>query len=303
MKRTSFRLKAALATLTAVSLTSLPCVAGEPITSAVSVSPSPTKLSGAEWRSFSLAGSRILKHTDQALTALADKKDDEATANIVQGLKLVEIIDAALPASTVTTDIKSGKLAYTDAEAVKPVFVPIYREYDSIDVLSPVIEQMQSKGKASTSVPDVAYAGYDYTGIKLDLRLAKRDLESAQDLITKKDTKAATAALQDILATGVIFEFSSVDQPLVRAMDNLRLADSEIKANHPGEAKAALGGASDALKNYEKLTDDTRSKEVATLGKEIDAAAKEIAQEKPETFTPKAEGWWARCRNWFGNHV
>jgi hypothetical protein len=280
------------------ALMTLPIMADDVISSSVNVTPPPTKLNSDEWRSMSLAGNRVLKHTNEALTALADKKNDEALTNISQGLLLVQIIDAALPASTVTTDIKSGTLSYTDNDPLKPAFVPIYREYDTVDVLSPVVEQKQAKAAQSAAVPDVTYAGFDYSGVKLDLRLANRDLQSAQDLIKQGDTKAATAALQDILATGVIFQFSSVDEPLVRAMDNLRLAESELKADHPDEAKNALAGASDALKTYEKMTGDTRSKEVKQLYQELDEETKNVAQEKPETFSPKVSGWWGRIHNW-----
>ncbi len=41
------------------------------------------------------------KRSTDALTAIADKKDDAAVANIEQGLKLVEIINESLPESTV----------------------------------------------------------------------------------------------------------------------------------------------------------------------------------------------------------
>ena len=281
-------------------LMALPSLADDVISSSVNVTPPPTKLNSDEWRAMSLAGNRILKHTNQALVALADKKNDEAVTNIDQGLKLVQIIDAVLPASTVTTEIKSGDLSYADSDPVKPMFVPIYREYDTVDVLSSVTAQKQAKPRAiqAAAVPDVIYAGFDYTGVKLDLRLAKRDLQSAEDLIKQGDTKGATAALQDILTTGVIFQFSSMDEPLVRAMDNLRLAEAELKANHPDVAKNALAGASDALKNYEKMTGDTRSAEVKQLYSEIDEETKSIAQEKPETFSPKVSDWWGRVLNW-----
>jgi hypothetical protein len=303
MKSASFRLKMAAITLTA--LTAMPCLANAAISSSVDVTPPPTKLTAEEWRSLSLSASRILKHTDQALTALADKNNEGALTNIGQGLKLVEIINSVLPASKVTTNIKNGALEYKDADDVKPGFVPIYREYDSIDVLSPVTEvkQFYASTRQPGTVPDVAYAALDYTSVKLDVRLAKRDLESAQELVKKDDVKAATAALRGILTTGVVFEFSSTDQPLVRAMDNLRLADTEFMANHPDQAKFALAGASDALKNYEKLTGDSRSKEAAGLRKEIDEVANDLAKEKSETFTTKVGGWWGRCRNWISDHT
>ena len=204
MKSASFRLKMAAITLTA--LTAMPCLAIAAISSSVNVTPPPTKLTAEEWRSLSLSGSRILKHTDQALTALADKNNEGALTNIGQGLKLVEIINSVLPASKVTTNIKNGTLEYKDADDVKPGFVPIYREYDSIDVLSPVTElkQFNAGTRQPGTVPDVAYAALDCTSVKLDIRLAKRDLESAEELVKKDDVKAATAALRGILTTGVI---------------------------------------------------------------------------------------------------
>jgi hypothetical protein len=292
------------AVISLTGLMSLSALANDAISSSVNVSPPPKKLSGDEWRALSVASSRILKHTDQAMTALADKKNDEALTNIGQGLKLVQIIDAALPASTVTTEIKSGGLSYQDNDHVKLTFVPIYREYDTVDIVSLVTAQKQAKGSTTastkvTAVPEVTYAGFDYTGVKLDLRVAKRDLQASEELIKQGDTKAATAALQDILATGVIFEFSAVDQPLARAMDNLRLAESEFKANHPDQAKVALAGASDALKKYEQLTGDSRSKEVAKVNKEIDEVTKNLAQQKPETFSQRISDWWNRCLSWF----
>jgi hypothetical protein len=277
-----------------------PLIGADIISSSTEVSPAPAPLTGDERRSISLAGNRILKHTSAALAALADKKSDEAESNIGQGLKLVQIVNSAMPASTVTTEIKSGSLSYTDSDPVRSTFVPIYREYDTVDVLSAVSAQKQSKGGGvgPGGVPDVAYAGFDYTGVKLDLRLAKQDLAAAEELIKKGDTKGATAALQEILGTGVVFQFSSMDEPLVRAMDNLRLAESELKASHPSEAKFALTGASDALRNYETMTGDGRSKDVAALRKEIDEDSKELSKETPETFTPKVAGWWERCRNY-----
>jgi hypothetical protein len=290
----------AFAIATTVAGLTLQAMAADAISSTVKVSPPAKQLTSDEWRTMSLAGNRILKQTGDALTAIADKKDDAAVANIEQGLKLVEIINEALPESTVETEIKGDKLSYSESESVKPTFVPIYREYDTIDVLSAVSAQKEAKGKAASSagVPDVTYAGFDYTGVQLDLAMAKRDLQSAEDLVKKGDTKGATTALQEILSTGVSFQFSSMDEPLVRAMDNLRLAEAEITAKDPGQAKIALAGASDALKNYEKMTGDTRSKDVKQLYTELDDEQKSIDTEKPETMTPKVSGWWGRVHNW-----
>ncbi|MEO8429411.1 MAG: YfdX family protein [Verrucomicrobiota bacterium] len=290
--------------------------AADMITSKVDVTPPTKQFSGDEWRAISLSAGRVLKHVDQALDALADKQTNTATANIEKGLTLVKIVQGTLPPTIVKTEIKGAGLTYQDEDPIKPAFVPIYREYDQVDVVSSVTAQKQqaaappakpadAKGAAaapkSALAPQYTYAGFDYTGIKLNLRLAKRDLLLAQDLIKQGDGKAATLALQDIQSSGVIFEFSTTREPLVRAMDNLRLAESELKNKHPDQAKTALAGAVDALKNYEKMASDSRSKEVAKMHNEVDEVAKNIAGQKEETFSKMISGWWDKCLGWFGN--
>jgi hypothetical protein len=272
----------------------------------VNVTPSTKQLTSDEWHSVSLSAGRILMHVDLALDALADKKNEEATANIDKGLTLVKIINGVIPSTVVKTEISGAGLTYADQEPITPKFAPIYREFDQMDVISPVTAQkQQAVVKGATAAPkspsaaDYTYAGLDYTSIKLNLRLANRDLLLAQDSIKQGDTKAATAALQDIQSAGVIFEFSAIREPLVRAMDNLRLAESELKAKHPDQAKAALSGAEDALKNYGKVAGDSRSKEVTEMNKEVEETAKNIAGEKEESFSKKISGWWDKCENWF----
>jgi hypothetical protein len=293
----------------AAAMIGLLCLTGlaraeDVITSKVHVTPPKKQFSGDEWRAISLSANRVLKHVDKALDALADKKNDVASANIEKGLTLVKILNGVLPGSKVKTEIKGAGITYKDVDDIKPAFVPIYREYDLVDVVSPVKAAKQAAGKtttpsASKTAPEYTYAGFDYTGIKLNVRLAKRDLLLAQDLIKQGDTKGATAALQDIQNAGVIFEFSTLDEPLVRAMDNLRLAEAELKNNRPEQAKIALRGAVDALKNYEKHSGASRVKEVQKLHQEIDKVAKNLAQHKSESFSKKVSEWWSKCLSWF----
>jgi hypothetical protein len=277
--------------------------AASTITSKVDVTPPTTQLSSDEWRAVSLSAGRILMHASQALDALADKRNDEAAANIDKGLTLVKILEGILPPTIVKTEIAGAGQTYQDQDSVKLTFVPIYREYDQVDVITPVIAQKQQAATTppakSGTAPQFTYTGLDYTGIKLNLPLAKRDLLLAQDFVKQGNVMAATAALQDILVTGVIFEFSTMREPLVRAMDNLRLAESELKNKHPEQAKAALVGAQDALKNYGKLAGDSRSKEVAELNKEVDEVAKKLSAEKEESFSTKISHWWDKILNWY----
>jgi hypothetical protein len=140
--------------------------------------------------------------------------------------------------------------------------------------------------------------GLEYSDVKLDLRLAHRDLLAAQDLLKAGDTAAAKLALQDIENNGVIFEFSATRMPLARSMDNLRLAESDLKNNHPDQAKAALGAATDALKNYETVTGDSRAKDVKQLQEQINEVANNIGQYNPESFSKKVSEWWDKVVGW-----
>jgi translation initiation factor 2B subunit (eIF-2B alpha/beta/delta family) len=83
--------------------------------------------------------------------------------------------------------------------------------------------------------------------------------------------------------------------PLARAMDNLRLAESELKNNHPDQAKAALGAATDALKNYETVTG---AKDVKQLQEQINEVANNIGRYNPESFSKKVSEWWGKVVDW-----
>lgn len=293
-----------LATLLAMTGSAL---ADGSVSSSSILQPPPKKLSADEWRAVSLASGRILRHADQAAAALSEKKNDVALANIAKGLTLVQIVDKIVPVSTVKTEIKAGDLSYRDVDQVKPTFVPIFREYDGVDIVSPVAAQQQKAAAGAATkptvskgveVPEVTYAGFDYSGVKLNVRLARTDLLQAQDLIKRGDTKAATAALQDIQRDGVIFEFSSFDLPLARTMDNLRLAESELRNKQPVAAKGALMAASDSLKQYEKIAGESRSGEVQQLQKEIDDAMKNLAQADQGDAPKKIQQWWSTVLGW-----
>jgi len=59
-----------------------------------------------------------------------------------------------------------------------------------------------------------------------------------------------------------------------------------------------MAGASDAMKNYEKLTGDARSKDLAKVWQELDQESKAVTQETRETFSPTVSDWWGRVHKW-----
>lgn len=274
------------------------------ITSKVEAKTPDKKFNSNEWRAISLSGGRILHHVDRSTHALADKDTTTASANIDKAMTLVDILDGVLPSTHVKTDISGAGLTYHDEDDVQPAFVPIYHEYDQVDVLSPVkAAKQQASDKTSENQNDedmaYSYAGLDYTGVLLNVDLANKCLNLARDLIKDNKIGQAMDALHEIQVAGVIFEFSRIDEPLVQAMDNLRLAESEMKSNHPQQAKDALDSAMDALQTYEKLTGDKHSKDVQQLRNEIHEVRTNLNNHTPQSFTEKISDWWNRCRNWF----
>ena len=275
------------------------------------------KLTDEESRSISIAAGRVLKHAAQAMEALVDEKKDEALKHIDKGLTLLRIIENAVPRYKVKAEIKSGDITYKDEDEVSQRLVTIFDELEDFDIITPAIQAKKAKkyadrtGKskkekkaAVSDAPVVAYAGIEYTAMKLDTSLAKRLFERAKKNINNDKVGDSISDLRTIQVNGVIFEFDEVDLPLERAADNLKLAELELKhKNRHEEVRAALNAASDALREYEKLTGDHRSKEVRDLNREIDKLSKTISSKmtKPEKekAVSKISGWWTRVVKWF----
>ena len=110
------------------------------IVSKVDVGPA-VKLTPAESREVSFAAGRILKHVAQARRAIALKQHDQAKTHVDQALKLAGIIEGVLPKYKLKTEIKSGKLTYTDEEFITPEYITLLDELVRQDIIAPVCAQ------------------------------------------------------------------------------------------------------------------------------------------------------------------
>jgi hypothetical protein len=277
-------------------------------------------LNHSESKTVSLAAGRILQHVSEARSALKAKKPEEASEDIDKGLTLVRIIDSVLPQHKVHTQIKSGDIVYEDDDQVTPNLIAIYDELAEVDIVGPVVsakkeqeakqEAKQEQAKAGqaeqekagppSARPIVEADAMTHTAVKLNLPLAKRMLTMAKQQIQDKKPDDADAALLAIQAHGVIFEFVEVDLPLETAADNLKLAEQELDQGRHEEAKAALAAATDALKEYEALAGESRSKEVRELHQEIDKVAQTLTKDtEKEGMKKEISTWWDRVRAWF----
>ncbi len=260
----------------------------------------------------------------QARQAIAAKQHEQARKHVDQALKLVGIIDNVLPQYKVKTEIKSGKLVYTDEDTIKPAFITLFEELSRRDFISPVLKakaeakQKAENKKAGDAKPAgktkpapkaiaVTKADLEYTSVKLDFNLTKQVLSIAKTELAKEDHEnhlKADAALRTLQSAGVIFEFDEIDLPLKQAADNLKLAEVEMQAGNYDEANAALHVAVDELKKYEKQTGEKRSKEVKALHEEISKLSAVLDKGKPTGKEGKEHAgtiskMWQKVSGWF----
>jgi hypothetical protein len=273
-------------------------------------------ISAKEADEISFAAGRILKHVVQARHALADRKKDEASCHVDQGIKLIAIIDHVLPHSKVKTEIKSGDHTYVDEDDVTPRYLTIFDELERRDIISPIVqakkevEQSKPAAQASsseakgTNVPiAVSHADIVYSTAKLDIELTRRALSQAKRSLEADNFEQADKALLTLQSQGVLFEFAEIDLPLTQVAENLKLAEIELKAGRHDEAKAALHVAMDELKQYEKLVGDKRGIEVKTLHHEIDKLASELdkgplSETERQKLVAKISEWWHTATTW-----
>lgn len=273
-------------------------------------------LTKKEASELSFAAGRILKHVAQARHALEGQKKDAAANHIDQGLKLLTIIDNLLPHTRVKTEIKSGDLVYQDEDDVTPRYLTVFDELERRDIISPIVQakketeqqpQPRQKRKArangAASALGITHADVVYSTVKLDIQLAQSMLKRAKRELNDGNNDAADEALMTLQSQGVLFTVDELDLPLEEVGDNLKLAETELKAGKVEEARAALNLAVDHLKRYEKLVGDKRGSEVKALHQEIDKLAGELSkgnlsEAERHKHASRISEWWHTATNW-----
>ena len=256
------------------------------------------KLSAEEGRAVSLSAAQILKHVNQARTAIGIKDLKAARQNVDQGLVLVKIINETLPAYKVETKIKAGELTYVDKEDSKPVIVPVYEELQRVAVMAPIeaAKKAAQKEAAAAGVPVAVDVELVHTRTDLNVELANVGLQAAKEALQKEDAKAADNALATV-QTGVIFGYTKVDLPLEKVRENLILAKALVDSGKAKEARVAIEVAGDALEEYEKGAGQNRAKEAKDLRAEMQKLSKDI-EANSKGASEKIMDWWDQVRKW-----
>lgn len=272
-------------------------------------------LTAKESQAVSLAAGRILLHTDNARIAIAAKDKKMALDEIEQGLRLVKVVDKAMPTYKVTTTIKTGDVTYSDEDEVSTRFVPVFNEQFIEDVIAPVVRaRKMEKPKdyhghkhghsAGKPMAFEDYSVWRKATMKLDIVEAENALTLAKSELEKGHFDNADLALALLQTNGVVFEFDEIELPLMEAADDLKLAQLEISEGKVEQAQATLKRASDNLKKYERITGESRARDVRELQKEIDSLSKSLAkgghsESSLEKVGKTIASYWERVVKWF----
>jgi hypothetical protein len=255
-----------------------------------------------------------LRLTEEARQAVINKDQTRAQKEVDQALTLVNQVEQKMPAN----------------KKDNTHIVPIYAELEQTSFLAPALaasnasksngqQQESAKGSESSSgsnsngssssnalpqsdqqmnnSPEVVKwveGGYSYIG--LDVDAAREHLQSAQKLL--KENKPGDADLELARAEGsVVTGNIESNMPLVRARENLSLAQYDMGQGNYKKAKAELNAAGKALQDYSKDSQAPHAKEAKDLSSRIDSAANTISQNHTGV-KQKAEAWWNKLADW-----
>ena len=274
--------------------------------------PSPSKAN--DKMQVSKKAVHALRLTQDARQALINKDQASAQKQVNEALNLVNEVEQKTP-----TNPKD-----------KTRVVPIYAELEQTSFLEPALsakneaksgEQRQQaanethSGSSSSqsgntssnalpqsdqmsNAPEVVKwveGGYSYIG--LDLDAAREHLQAAQQAL--KNNNPGNADLELARAEGSIVtgEIQS-NMPLVRARENLSLAQDDMKQGNYTKAKVDLKATGKALKDYSNSNAQApHAKEARNLGNQISSATNSITQNHTG-MQQKVANWWNQLADW-----
>ena len=243
---------------------------------------------------------KLLTDTDRARQAIASNNRDQA----MQCIK-----DALTTAS---------QLQSVASQNGKQRLVPIYREWESAEVIAPVIAEHNRKAGNNTtnqspaetsnqgnadrqanppSTPEtVRDVAGNYTSIGLDPKMADDHLKAAQNALQQSDMNKADSALAAVQDSVLLSSVSS-DLPLVKVRQNLALASQACKNGSYQEAAAALRSASNGLSEYANSNSGSHAQKAQQLRSQIQSYASEINTGHTGAQN-QIQNWWNEVTGW-----
>ena len=227
-----------------------------------------------------LAG-QLVDETNNARAALKSGSDQAAIDDVNQAQRILNRIEARAPGMPL---------------------VPVYQEFVSVSILTPVVDEhnarkaLQQETANNNNGPTVVHqvAG-EYTRVMLDTVVTKMALAAAEYDLGMTDWKGADKALSDV-QEAVKIESVKSDMPLSRARENLILARFAARQGNYSEARDSLDAASRALAAY-VAEGGTHAEQAKRLERPIRSLASDIQQDRADAVS-KINGWWNTTSNW-----
>jgi YfdX protein len=240
-----------------------------------------TSYSAGSKEDLSRLAGQLVDETNNARAALKNGSDQAAIDEVNQAQRILNRIEARAP---------------------RMHLVPVYQEFVSVSILTPVVAEhnsrkaLQQKVANNNNGPAVVHqvAG-EYTRVMLDTNIAKKALATAEYDLGMADWNGADRALSEVQeAVGI--ESVKSDMPLSRARENLILARFAVRQKNYSEAKDSLEAASRALAAY-VAEGGTHAEQAKDLEQPIRELANNIQQDNAQAVST-INDWWNTTSNW-----
>jgi hypothetical protein len=244
-----------------------------------------------------------LNYTQQARQALSNNDASSAKQDVDQALNLISKIDDAKTNNSSSSSQKADRL------------VPIYAEFEQTSFLQPVLTAQHKTSQESSKNSEMARNASNsnlpqsdrpeaitavdqgYTLIALDTNAAKNDLQEAQADLNKNDSKDAEQKLTAVQES-VALASSEGNRPLVRARENLGLAESAAQNKNFPEARATLKAAANALDGYSQNGSAKHASDAKNLSREIRTATGQSSSSSSHVSQKQIDSWWNQVADW-----
>jgi hypothetical protein len=204
---------------------------------------------------ISSAGVKVLRHIAQARSAIHGKDAQSARTDLGQVEKLLDIIQAALPTTTVKDRIWVAKkhLEYENTEEVLPDLIPIYSSLDELIDIMPVdmpkkhLEQAKEHlksgdKKSAREALEATDAALQYTEVDLPLSTTRQLVAQAKADLDKEKLEDANKVLKSA-EHSVVYLSIATEQPLFIAKALLWQTLRDLEGGDKNLAKADLQSA------------------------------------------------------------
>lgn len=243
-----------------------------------------------------------LNQTQQARQALSNKDTSSAKQDVTQALTLIGKIDNTKVDNSSASSQKADRL------------VPIYAEFEQTSFLQPVLTAQHktsnegsknsemATNSSNSTLPQsdrpeaVTAVDQGYTLIALDTNAAKNDLQQAQSDLRNNNSKDADQKLAAVQES-VALASSEENRPLVRARENLGLAESAAQNKNFSEAHATLQAAATALDGYSQNSSAKHASEAKNLSQEIRTSTSQSTRAS-SVSQKQIDSWWNQVADW-----